>query len=91
MNPSGFSGDDRSECLENTRKKPLQDIYDWVGAEGHPNILLLIGAVGTGKSTIATMVAEKFQRSRQLGCQMFFVWGKGDPGNVLQTIAHLLL
>ena len=90
LNPSDFSGDDRSECLENTRKQTLQRIYDWVNTEGCPNILLLIGAAGAGKSTIATTVAGEYQKRGQLGCHMFFVRGKSDPGNVLQTIAYSL-
>ena len=59
-------------------------------AEGCPNVLLLIGAAGTGKSTIATTVAGVYQRRRQLGCHMFFVRERSHPGNVLQTIAYLL-
>ncbi|PAV14715.1 nucleotide-binding-oligomerization-domain like receptor [Pyrrhoderma noxium] len=90
LNPSIFTGDDRLECLENTRKKTLEDIYDWVNAEGPPNVLLLIGAAGTGKSTIATTVAGMYQRKRQLGCHMFFVRERSHPRNVLQTIAYLL-
>ncbi|PAV14651.1 nucleotide-binding-oligomerization-domain like receptor [Pyrrhoderma noxium] len=90
LNPSIFTGDDRLECLENTRKKTLEYIYDWVNAEGPPNVLLLIGAAGTGKSTIATTVAGMYQRKRQLGCHMFFVRERSHPRNVLQTIAYLL-
>ena len=90
LNPSIFTGDDRPECLENTRKRTLEDIYDWANARGRPNVLLLIGAAGTGKSTIATTVAGMYQRKGQLGCHMFFVRGRSHPGNVLQTIAYLL-
>ena len=50
LNPSDFSGDDLSECLENTRKQPLQRIYDWVNAEGCPNVLLLIWQQVPGKA-----------------------------------------
>ena len=90
LNPSIFTGDRRPGCLENTREKTLEYIYDWVNAEGPPNVLLLIGAAGTGKSTIATTVAGMYQRKRQLGCHMFFVRERSHPGNVLQTIAYLL-
>ena len=65
LNPSDFDGDDRPECLENTRKETLDSIYQWVDARGYPNVLLLIGAVGTGKSTIATTVAGEYLRRRQ--------------------------
>ena len=68
----------------------MQDIYDWVDAEGYSNVLLLVGAAGTGKSTIATTVAMKYQEIGQLGCHMFFIRERSHPGNVLQTIAYLL-
>ncbi|PAV14667.1 nucleotide-binding-oligomerization-domain like receptor [Pyrrhoderma noxium] len=90
LKPSNFSGDDRPECLGNSRKRTLEDIYDWANAKGRPNVLLLIGAAGTGKSTIATTVAGAYQRKGQLGCHIFFVREKSDPRNVLQTIAYLL-
>ena len=90
MNPSDFAGDDRPECLENTRKETLDSIYQWVDASGYPNVLLLIGAAGTGKSTIATTVAGEYQKREQLGCHMFFVRGRSHPMNALQTIAYSL-
>ena len=90
LNPSDFAGDDRPECLENTRRETLDSIYQWADASGYPNVLLLIGAAGTGKSTIATTVAGEYQRRRQLGCHMFFLREKSHPGNVLQSIAYSL-
>ena len=90
LNPSNFAGDNHPDCLENARKETLQSIYDWVNAGGYSNIRLLLGAAGTEKSTIATLVAGRFQRGRRLGCHKFFVRGKSDPLNVLQTIAYSL-
>ena len=90
LNPPEFSGNDRPHCLEDTRKQTLQSIDEWVNAEGYPNVLLLIGAAGTGKSTIATTVAGRYQRSKQLGCHIFFLRGSSDPGNVLESIAYSL-
>ncbi|PAV14717.1 nucleotide-binding-oligomerization-domain like receptor [Pyrrhoderma noxium] len=90
LNPSIFTGDHRPECLENTRKRTLEDIYDWANAKGRPNVLLLIGAAGTGKSTIATTVAGMYQKKGQLGCHLFFIRERSHLGNVLQTIAYLL-
>ena len=90
LNPSDFAGDDRPECLENTRKGTLNSIYQWADASGYPNVLLLIGAAGTGKSTIATTVAGEYQRRRQLGCHMFFLREKSHPGSVLQSITYSL-
>ena len=90
MKPAYFDGDNRPECLENTRKDTLNSIYQWVDASGYPNVLLLIGAAGTGKSTIATTVAGEYQKREQLGCHMFFVRGRSHPMNALQTIAYSL-
>ena len=58
-----------------------------MNARGYPNVLLLIGAAGTGKSTIATTVAGEYQKHGQLGCHLFFLRGRSHPGNVLQSIA----
>ncbi|PAV22982.1 nucleotide-binding-oligomerization-domain like receptor [Pyrrhoderma noxium] len=90
LKPAYFDGDNRPECLENTRKDTLDSIYQWVDASGYPNVLLLIGAAGTGKSTIATTVAGRYQRRRQLGCHIFFLRERSNPGNVLQSIAYYL-
>ena len=56
----------------------------------HPNLFLLTGSPGTGKSTIATTVAETYRKKQQLGCHLFFTRGKSDPDSVLQTIAYNL-
>ena len=73
-----------------TRRKTLRSIYRWVNTRGYPNVLLLIGAAGTGKSTIATTVVGKYQKRGQLGCHLFFLRGRSHPGNVLQSIAYSL-
>ena len=90
MKPADFDGDDRQECLENTRRQTLKSIYGWVNARGYPNVLLLIGAAGTGKSTIATTVAGEYQKRGKLGCNLFFLRGRSHPGSVLQSIAYSL-
>ena len=61
-----------------------------MNAEGYPNVFLLTGAAGAGKSTTATTVAGVYQGRGQLGCHMFFVRGRSDPGSVFQTIAYSL-
>ena len=90
LNPPEFSGNDRPDCLKGTRLQTLQSIDEWVNAEGYPNVLLLIGGAGTGKSTIATTVAGRYQRRSQLGCHIFFLRGSSDPGNVLESVAYSL-
>ncbi|PAV21526.1 nucleotide-binding-oligomerization-domain like receptor [Pyrrhoderma noxium] len=90
LGPSNLSGNNRPQCLEDTRLQTLQSIDEWVNARWYPNVLLLIGAAGMGKSTIATTVAGKYQRSKQLGCHIFFLRGSSDPGNVIESIAYSL-
>ena len=90
LNPSHISGEGRPECLENTRVQTLQDIYKWISGTGYPNILLLTGGAGTGKSTIATTVAERYRGDGHLGCHLFFIRGKNDPSTVIRTISYNL-
>ena len=90
LNPSHLPGDGRPECLENTREQTLQDIYEWISGTGYPNILLLTGGAGTGKSTIATTVAETRRRSSHPVCHLFFLRGKSDPSTVIRTISYNL-
>ena len=90
LNPSHIPGDGRPECLENTRVQTLQDIHEWISGTGYPNILLLTGGAGTGKSTIATTVAETRRRSSHPVCHLFFLRGKSDPSTVIRTISYNL-
>ena len=90
LNPSHIPGDGRPECLENTRVQTLHDIYEWISETGYPNILLLSGGAGTGKSTIATTVAERYRGDGHLGCHLFFIRGKSDPSTVIRTISYNL-
>ena len=78
--------------MENTREQTLQSIYGWIAETERPNVLLLTGGAGTGKSTctIATTVAETCRQLGGLGCHLFFLRGKGDPSTVLKTIAYNL-
>ena len=90
LNPSHLPGTRRPECLENTRIQTLQDIYEWISGTEYPNILLLTGGAGTGKSTIATTVAERYRGDGHLGCHLFFLRGKSDPSTVIRTISYNL-
>ena len=57
---------------------------------GYPNVLLLTGGAGTGKSTIATTIAETRRRSGHPVCHLFFIRGKSDPSTVIRTISYNL-
>ncbi len=47
-------------CLEKTRVNILKEATDWLEDAKAPNILWIVGAPGTGKSTIATKIARNF-------------------------------
>ena len=84
----------RPKCLDGTRVEILQQIREWASSSDSPNIFLLTGIAGTGKSTIARTVAEEFKKERELGCYIFFERGKTDSStitsNVIRTIAYHL-
>ena len=90
LNPVHLSGYDRPHCLENTRVSIRKEIDDWVWGTTFPNVFLLLGGAGTGKSTISTTIAEEYRRNKSLGCHLFFLRGKSDPTTVIRTIAYNL-
>ena len=76
--------------MENTRVSIRKEIDDWVQNTTSPNVFLLLGAAGTGKSTISTTIAEEYRRNGSLGCHLFFLRDKSDPTTVIRTIAYNL-
>ena len=84
----------RPKCLDGTRVDLLQRIREWASSSDSPNIFLLTGIAGTGKSTVARTVAEEFKRKKKLGCYIFFERGKTDSSTttstVIRTIAYHL-
>ena len=76
--------------MENTRVSIRKEIDDWVQSTTSPNVFLLLGAAGSGKSTISTTIAEEYRRNDSLGCHLFFLRGKSDPMTVIRTIAYKL-
>lgn len=53
-----------------------------------PNVFFILGRAGTGKSTIATTIAEEYQRKGQLGSHQYFLRDKSDPAYIFRTIAY---
>ena len=84
----------KPKCLEGTRVDLLQKIREWAKSSDSPNIFLLTGALGTGKSTVARTIAEEFEEQGKLGCYIYFERGKADSSvitsTVIQTIAYNL-
>ena len=84
----------RPKCLKGTRVDLLQQIRTWAQRVDPPNIFVLTGGAGTGKSTVARTIAEEFEAGKSLGCYIFFERGKTDSititSTVIKTIAYRL-
>ena len=81
----------RSRCMEGTCVQVLSKIDSWVRDTSLPNIFLLTGGAGTGKSTIARTIAQEYERKRALGAYMFFIRGKTDPKAGFTTITNMVI
>ena len=71
---SGAGLDTGKLCLEDTRQEILEEITDWINRteENTPRIFWLHGSAGTGKSSIAHTVADRFKKLERLGsCYCF--------------------
>ncbi|PAV19327.1 nucleotide-binding-oligomerization-domain like receptor [Pyrrhoderma noxium] len=80
----------RPKCLDGTRVDLLQKIREWASSSDSPNIFLLTGIAGTGKSTVARTVAEEFKRKGRLGCYIFFERGKTDSSTITSTVIRTI-
>ena len=90
LNPVDMFGGDRPGCSDGTRVNLLQEIERWIHDKDQPNIFLLTGGAGTGKSTVATTITERYRYRRQLGCHLSFMRGKSDSESVIRTMAYRL-
>ena len=67
-------------CLPNTRVQLLKMVETWSDNPNSPCIFWLKGMAGTGKSTVARTVADKYAMREQLVTSFFFSRGRGDLG-----------
>jgi hypothetical protein len=92
LEPAKMDPSRRTECLERTRTDVLTFIIDWASDLGQAqNVLLLHGLAGSGKSTVATTVANRFREQGRLGAFLFFdrqVTERSDPTIVVRTLAY---
>jgi NACHT domain len=68
----GWRFKDRQGCYRDTRKHFLDHIVDWVKNPESDRVLVLLGRVGTGKSSIAHEIALQFDET-YLGSYVAFV------------------
>lgn len=82
-----------SRCAEGTRQWLLDQIHSWLRDLEAPNILLLIGSPGAGKSTIAWTLASQLRAEGLLGCDFFCKRDDvtlSDPTTIWRTVAFNL-
>ena len=72
----GTDFDTEKGCLPQTRIEILDQIIGWVNDPSSPQVLLLFGQAGTGKSSIAHEIARKFRSLHRLTTSYCFVRGK---------------
>jgi hypothetical protein len=94
LQPVAMDSSGHTECLPNTRLDVLEHITDWItNPLNEHNVLWLHGLAGSGKSTIATSIANLFRDLNRLGAFVFFsrdVKKRSDPTTVVRTLAYQL-
>ncbi|KAM3075289.1 hypothetical protein ACMFMG_007269 [Clarireedia jacksonii] len=76
-------------CLPNTRVDLLQEIYHWADGKDERFIFWLNGLAGTGKSTIARTIAQRYNKEKRLGASFFFSRVSGDISHASKFITSL--
>jgi WD40 repeat protein len=79
--------------METTRVQLLADITSWAESPDGPVVFWLNGLAGTGKSTVARTLCERFAGKGLLGASFFFsrqVSERRHAPNVVRTIAYQL-
>ncbi|KAH9916669.1 hypothetical protein B0H21DRAFT_816167, partial [Amylocystis lapponica] len=84
----------RKECLLGTRQEVIASILDQLlNMESDQRILWMHGPAGSGKSTIATTIANHFVAHHRSGAFVFFDRSRAEasrPAKVIRTIAYNL-
>ena len=81
-NDYAYKDKKRVSCFENTRKALREEIGEWITTIlDKPEIYVLSGLAGIGKSTVAQTVAERADSLHLLGGSFFFSRDEADRRN----------
>ncbi|KAF8578326.1 WD40 repeat-like protein [Ramaria rubella] len=91
LRPAEMNASSRGECQPDTRHDIITFVAHWLMNPSPQNVLWLHGVAGSGKSTIATTIANYFRRLSRLGAFLFFDRkATSDPSIVIRTLAYKL-
>ncbi|KAG1742617.1 uncharacterized protein EDB91DRAFT_1346397 [Suillus paluster] len=94
LHPANMDDPSRPVCLPQTRSDLLSSVFSWaMNPSSDQNVLWLHGPAGSGKSTIATTIANIARDLGRLGAFVFFnrhMAARNDPMAVVRTLAFQL-
>lgn len=75
-----YTNETHPTCFEGTRTAVLEEIYSWIGSpiEGQPQMYVLDGLAGIGKSTVARTIAKEARKRGWLGASFLFSRNEDD-------------
>ena len=76
-------------CLPGTRGVLLDRIYEWGDSRDDKAVFWLHGPAGSGKTSIATTVAEKYAKENRLVGSFFFSRDQADCRSADRVIATI--
>ncbi|KAG1879614.1 hypothetical protein C8R48DRAFT_648028 [Suillus tomentosus] len=94
LHPVDMDDPSRPTCLPQTRSDLLFSVLSWaMNPSSNQDVLWLHGPAGSGKSTVATTIANITRDLGRLGAFVFFdrrVAARNDPAAVVRTLAFQL-
>src|SRR6202795_4509290 len=81
---------DVPRCMNGTREDIFKTINSWLNDFRAPNILLISGSPGAGKSAIASTLVSELAEERRLASSFFCKRGDaslGNPSSLWRTVA----
>ncbi|KAG0706667.1 hypothetical protein DFH29DRAFT_136855 [Suillus ampliporus] len=94
LHPADMDDPSRPACLPQTRSDLLSSVFSWaMNPSSNQNVLWLHGPAGSGKSTVATTIANITRDLGRLGAFVFFnrhMAARNDPAAVVRTLAFQL-